>query len=71
VELPNSLRPIYSSIMEGVVICFTGFKEKSSLQELCSLAHQLGASIRKDLAASITHVVAYTVTGSKYKVRGL
>lgn len=55
--------------MEGVVICFTGFKDKEGLQRLCSLAHLLGASIRKDLASTITHIVAHTVNGSKYKVR--
>ena len=66
--LPNSIRPIYSTLMEGVVICFTGFKSKEELHHLCSLAHLMGASIRKDMAATVTHVVAHVVQGSKYKV---
>ena len=35
---------------------------------LCSKAHLMGASIRKDMTSSVTHVVAHSVSGSKYKV---
>ena len=28
----------------------------------------MGASIRKDITSSVTHIVAYSVSGSKYKV---
>ena len=35
---------------------------------VCSKAHLMGASIRKDMTSSVTHVVAYSVSGSKYKV---
>lgn len=35
---------------------------------LCSLAHLMGASIRKDITSSVTHIVAHSVSGSKYKV---
>ena len=56
--------------MAGVVICFTGFKSKEELHHLCSLAHLMGASIRKDMAAVVTHIVAHAVSGSKYKVCG-
>ena len=35
---------------------------------LCTLAHLMGASIRKDITSSVTHIVAYSVSGSKYKV---
>ena len=28
----------------------------------------LGGSIRKDMTGSVTHVVAHTVSGSKYKL---
>jgi len=35
---------------------------------LCSLVHLMGGSVRKDVVSSVTHVVANTVFGSKYKV---
>lgn len=67
-SLPLSSRPIYSCTMEGVVVCFTGFKDKSKLTRLCSHAHFMGASIRGDINSSVTHIVAHSVSGSKYKV---
>lgn len=66
--LPSSQRPIYSSVMRDVVLCFTGFKSKEDLHHLCLLAHLMGASIRKDMVAGVTHIVAHAVSGSKYKV---
>lgn len=36
---------------------------------VCSKAHLMGASIRKDMTSSVTHVVAHSVSGSKYKAR--
>ena len=50
------------------MICFTGFKSKEELHELCCLAHHMGASIRKDMVTAVTHIVAQAVNGSKYKV---
>ena len=35
---------------------------------LCNRVHMMGGSIRKDMTGSVTHVVAHTVSGSKYKV---
>lgn len=66
--LPNSMRPIYSCTMEGIIICFTGFKDKEELHDLCGLVHMMGASIRKEITSSVSHVVAHSVSGSKYKV---
>ena len=44
----------------------------SGLQHcLCSLAHLMGASIRKDITSSVTHIVAHSVSGSKYKVEDI
>ena len=67
--LPNSSRPVYSNTMEGVVICLTGFKDRTELKRLCSLSHQMGASVRSDVGPSVTHIVAHSVSGSKYQVR--
>ena len=35
---------------------------------LCNFVHLMGGSVRKDIVNSVTHVVANTVFGSKYKV---
>ena len=67
-ELPTTVRPTYCSVMEGVVLCFTGFKSKEELQQLCCLAHLMGASVRKDMVLAVTHIVAHAVNGSKYQV---
>ena len=40
-----------------------------SQHSVCNKAHLMGASIRKDMTSSVTHVVAHSVSGSKYKVR--
>jgi NAD-dependent DNA ligase len=66
--LPVNVRPTYSCTMDGTVICFTGFKDKQMLHSMCTKAHMMGASIRKDMTSSVTHVVAHSVSGSKYKV---
>ena len=66
--LPNSTRPIYSCTMEGLVVCFTGFKNKSEASSLCSRAHFMGATVRGDINPTVTHIVAHSVCGSKYKV---
>lgn len=39
-----------------------------SQHQLCSFVHLMGGSVRKDVVSSVTHVVANTVFGSKYKV---
>lgn len=66
--LPNSVRPVYSTSMEGAVVCFTGFKDKEELHTLCDYVHMMGGSIRKEITSSVTHVVAHSVSGSKYKM---
>lgn len=35
---------------------------------LCNFVHLMGGSVRKEMINSVTHVVANTVFGSKYKV---
>ncbi|XP_065888931.1 protein ECT2-like isoform X2 [Dysidea avara] len=65
--LPISIRPTFCCTMQDMVICFTGFKDRNHLHQLCSLVHLMGGSVRKDVISSVTHVVANTVFGSKYK----
>lgn len=66
--LPNSMRPQYTDSMRDATVCFTGFKDREALQYYCGLAHHMGASVRRDVSSVVTHIVAHTVGGSKYKV---
>lgn len=65
--LPCSSRPLYCSVMSNIVVCFTGFKEKSKLSQLCGLVHFMGGSVRKDFNSRVTHLVANSVNGEKYR----
>lgn len=69
--LPCSSRPLYCSVMTNIVVCFTGFKEKSKLSKLCALVHFMGGSVRREFNARVTHLVANSVHGDKYRVRTL
>ena len=65
--LPFSSRPLYCTTMSNIVVCFTGFKEKSKLSKLCALVHFMGGSVRRDFNARVTHLVANSVHGDKYR----
>lgn len=65
--LPCSSRPLYCSAMANIVVCFTGFKEKSKLSQLCALVHFMGGSVRRDFNCRSTHLVANSVRGDKYR----
>ncbi|XP_045471396.1 protein ECT2 isoform X2 [Harmonia axyridis] len=65
--LPNNkTRPLYNLAMSGVVVCFTGFRNKDDLAQLVPLIHHMGGSIRKEMSAKVTHLIAYTCGGQKY-----
>ncbi|XP_044752577.1 protein ECT2 isoform X2 [Coccinella septempunctata] len=65
--LPNNkTRPLYNLAMSGVVVCFTGFRNKDDLAKLVPLIHHMGGSIRKEMSAKVTHLIAYTCGGQKY-----
>lgn len=67
--LPWSSRPLYCTSMSNIVVCFTGFKEKSKLSNLCALVHYMGGSVRKDFnGRRVTHLVANSASGEKYRV---
>ncbi len=51
-------------VVYGSRVCFLSVLQKV----LCNLAHLMGASVRKDITGSVTHVVAHSVSGSRYKV---
>ncbi|XP_067014278.2 protein ECT2 [Anabrus simplex] len=65
--LPSNTRPLYSLAMSGLVICFTGFRKKDELNRLILLIHHMGGSIRKDMASKVTHLIANSCGGEKYR----
>lgn len=66
-KLPNNTRPLYNMAMIGVVVCFTGFRKKEDLTKLIPLIHHMGGSIRKDMVAKVTHLIANCCGGDKYQ----
>ncbi|EDV28859.1 uncharacterized protein TRIADDRAFT_52150 [Trichoplax adhaerens] len=67
-SLPNCIRPLYCTLLQGTILCFTGFKEKDAIAKLVNMVHFMGASIRKEMTARVTHLIANTVQGEKYRV---
>ncbi|XP_077390456.1 protein ECT2 isoform X2 [Festucalex cinctus] len=66
--LPFSCRPLYSTTMLNLSLCFTGFRSKEEMKKLVSLVHHMGGTIRKDFSTNVTHLIAHSTHGAKYKV---
>nr|XP_023015311.1 protein ECT2 isoform X2 [Leptinotarsa decemlineata] len=66
-KLPDNTRPLYTLAMTGVVVCFMGFRNKDELTMLVPLIHHMGGSIRKDMSAKVTHLIANSCGGEKYQ----
>ncbi|KAF5277685.1 hypothetical protein FQR65_LT03665 [Abscondita terminalis] len=66
-QLPDNTRPLFNLSMSGVVVCFTGFRNKSDLNLIVPLVHHMGGSIRKDLSSKVTHLIANVSGGDKYQ----
>ncbi|CAH1130742.1 unnamed protein product [Ceutorhynchus assimilis] len=66
-ELPDNTRPLFNVAMRGVVVCFTGFRNKDDLTKLVPLIHHMGGSIRRDMTAKVTHLIANSCGGDKYQ----
>ncbi|XP_067898329.1 protein ECT2 isoform X1 [Heterodontus francisci] len=65
--LPFTSRPLYCTSMLDLVLCFTGFK-KEKLLILVTLAHHMGATIRKEYTGKITHLVANSTQSGKFRI---
>ncbi|XP_049775766.1 protein ECT2 isoform X4 [Schistocerca cancellata] len=65
--LPHNTRPLYCHAMAGLVVCFTGFRKKDELNRMITLIHNMGGSIRKDMVAKVTHLIANNCGGEKYR----
>ncbi|XP_076134011.1 protein ECT2 isoform X2 [Alosa pseudoharengus] len=66
--LPFSCRPLYSTTMLNLSLCFTGFRKKEEVVNLVNLVHHMGGTIRKDFSAKVTHLVAHSTHGEKYRL---
>ncbi|CAH0393433.1 unnamed protein product [Bemisia tabaci] len=67
VPIPSIKRPLYSHAMDGLVVCFTGFREKSTLAKLMALVHNMGGHIRREMVSRVTHLIAHCCGGEKYQ----
>ncbi|XP_060130341.1 protein ECT2 isoform X1 [Zootoca vivipara] len=65
--LPFSCRPLYCASMLNLVLCFTGFRKKEELVKLVTLAHHMGGIIRRDFSSKVTHLVANSTQGDKFR----
>ncbi|KAM4738952.1 LOW QUALITY PROTEIN: protein ECT2 [Anableps anableps] len=63
-----SCRPLYCTAMLNVLLCFTGFRNKEEMKNLVNLVHHMGGTIRKDFSTKVTHLVAYSTHGEKYRL---
>uniref|UniRef100_A0A6I8S333 Epithelial cell transforming 2 n=1 Tax=Xenopus tropicalis TaxID=8364 RepID=A0A6I8S333_XENTR len=66
--LPFTSRPLYCASMLNLVLCFTGFRKKEELVKLVTLVHHMGGTIRKDFSSKVTHLIANSTHGDKFRV---
>ncbi|XP_053710341.1 protein ECT2 isoform X1 [Synchiropus splendidus] len=66
--LPFSCRPLYSTTMWNLSLCFTGFRNKEEMKNMVNLVHHMGGIIRKDFSTKVTHLIAYSTHGEKYRL---
>ncbi|XP_061095254.1 protein ECT2 [Conger conger] len=66
--LPFSSRPLFCTAMLNLALCFTGFRRKEEVVNLVSLVHHMGGTIRKDFSAKVTHLIAHSTHGEKYRL---
>uniref|UniRef100_A0A3B5PZ81 Epithelial cell transforming 2 n=1 Tax=Xiphophorus maculatus TaxID=8083 RepID=A0A3B5PZ81_XIPMA len=63
-----SCRPLYCTAMLNLTLCLTGFRNKEEMKSLVNMVHHMGGTIRKDFSAKVTHLVAYSTHGEKYRL---
>ncbi|CAK6969725.1 protein ECT2 isoform X2 [Scomber scombrus] len=66
--VPFSCRPLYCTTMLNLSLCFTGFRNKEEMKNLVNLVHHMGGTIRKDFSTKVTHLIAYSTHGEKYRL---
>lgn len=66
--LPFSSRPLYSTTMLNLSLCLTGFRNTEEVKHLVNLVHHMGGIIKKDFSTKVSHLIAYSTKGEKYKL---
>ncbi|XP_029472612.1 protein ECT2 isoform X2 [Rhinatrema bivittatum] len=66
--LPFTCRPLYCASMLNLVLCFTGFRKKEELVGLVNLVHHMGGTIKRDFSSKVTHLIANSTHGDKFRV---
>ncbi|XP_075426884.1 protein ECT2 isoform X3 [Ascaphus truei] len=66
--LPFTSRPLYCASMLNLVLCFTGFRRKDELVKLVNLVHHMGGTIKRDFSSKVTHLIANSTHGDKFRV---
>ncbi|KAM9848588.1 protein ECT2 [Aulostomus maculatus] len=66
--IPFSCRPLYSTTMLNLSLCFTGFRNKEEMKNLVNLVHHMGGIIRKHFSTKVTHLIASSTHGEKYRL---
>ncbi|XP_054452245.1 protein ECT2 isoform X4 [Anoplopoma fimbria] len=66
--LQFACRPLYCTTMLNLSLCFTGFRNKEEMKNLVNLVHHMGGTIRKDFSTKVTHLIAYSTHGEKYRL---
>ncbi|KAM6921204.1 protein ECT2 [Xenentodon cancila] len=66
--LQFSCRPLFCTTMLNLTLCFTGFRNKEEMKSLVNLVHHMGGTIRKDFSTKVTHLIAYSTHGEKYRL---
>ncbi|KAM6938060.1 protein ECT2 isoform 2-T2 [Lycodopsis pacificus] len=66
--LQFSCRPLYCTTMLNLSLCFTGFRNKEEMKKLVNVVHHMGGTIRKDFSTKVTHLIAYSTHGEKYRL---
>ncbi|XP_075901030.1 protein ECT2 isoform X3 [Nelusetta ayraudi] len=66
--LQFACRPLYSTTMLNLSLCFTGFRDKEEMKSLVNLVHHMGGTIRKDFSTKVSHLIAYSTHGEKYRL---
>uniref|UniRef100_A0A4W3GHJ6 Epithelial cell transforming 2 n=1 Tax=Callorhinchus milii TaxID=7868 RepID=A0A4W3GHJ6_CALMI len=62
--LPFTSRPLYCTGMLNLVLCFTGFRKEN----LVTLVHHMGGTIRKEYTGKVTHLVAKSTQSDKFRI---
>uniref|UniRef100_H3AXS6 Epithelial cell transforming 2 n=1 Tax=Latimeria chalumnae TaxID=7897 RepID=H3AXS6_LATCH len=67
--LPFNSRPLYCASMLNMVLCFTGFRKKEELVRFfCTLSFYYMPFLWKEISSKVTHLVANTTYGEKFRV---